>query len=266
MTDTSATTDVSVEADAAPVSEGLDYSADSVDASTPSDPVEYSDGVVAESTPAVEALFDIDGTPITLDEARNGYLRQSDYTRKTQELADQRSRLAEAEAIAEALRANPVATLNALSEAFGVGLQAQNPADPFEDMDPEMARIAMLEQKVAAQEQAALQAAIDAEVSNLHQQFGDFNDQELFAHAVKGNFPNLRAAYADMHFNQVQERLQELERKQAEEAARVAAKREQASVVHDGGTRAGGSVTEAKPAQYGSVRDAYIAAKRSLGL
>lgn len=265
MSDSSATIDVSMEADAAPVSDGLDTST-SFEASTPSESVEYSDGVVAESAPAVEAIFDLDGTPITLDEAKNGYLRQSDYTRKTQELAEMRSRLAEAEAIAEALRANPVATLNALSEAFGVGLQAQGQSDPFEDMDPESARIAMLEQKVAAQEQAALQAAIDAEVSNLHQQFGDFNEQELFAHAVKGNFPNLRAAYADMNFQQMQERLSAMERKQAEEAARIAAKRDQASVVHDTGARAGGAVAETQPKEFGSVREAYLAAKRSLGM
>lgn len=264
MSDTSATIDMSMEANATPVSDGLDVSTE-FEPSTPSEPVEYSDGAVAESQP-VESIFDVDGTPITLDEAKNGYLRQSDYTRKTQELAEMRSRLSEAEAIAEALRANPVATLNALSEAFGVGLQAQAPHDPFEDMDPESARIAMLEQKVAAQEQAALQAAIDAEVSNLHQQFGDFNEQELFAHAVKGNFPNLRAAYADMHFAQVQERLAAVERKQAEEAARVAAKRDQASVIHDTGARAGGSVTEAQPAEFGSVREAYLAAKRTLGM
>lgn len=264
MSDISATADFSADVDAAPVSDGLgDSSYESI--STPTETADAFVGGTTESAAPVDALFEHEGNPITLDEARNGYLRQSDYTRKTQELAEMRSRLAEAEAISEALRANPVATLNALSEAFNVGLQAQAPPDMYADMDPEMARIAVLEQKIAAQEQAALQSAIDAEISGLHQQFGDFNDQELFAHAIKGGFPNLRAAFADMNFAQLQSQLSELQRRQQEEAARVAAKRE-ASVVHGGGARTGGTVTSSNPETYGSIRDAFLAAKKALGV
>ena len=36
-----------------------------------------------------------DGSEISIDEARDGYLRQADYTRKTQELAEQRRQVAE---------------------------------------------------------------------------------------------------------------------------------------------------------------------------
>ena len=36
---------------------------------------------------------------VSLDELRNGYQRQADYTRKTQELASERERLAQGEAI-----------------------------------------------------------------------------------------------------------------------------------------------------------------------
>ena len=155
--------------------------------------------------------------------------------------------------------------MNALSQAFNVGLQAQAPPDPYADMDPEMARISMLEQKIAAQEQAAVQASIDAEIHGLRQQFGDFNEQELFAHAIKGGFPNLRAAYADMNFGQLQSQLSELQRRQQEEAARMAAKRD-ASVVHGGGARTGGTVTSSNPESYGSIRDAFLAAKKALGV
>jgi hypothetical protein len=263
MSDISATADYSAAVDAAPVSEGLGETYESP--STPSETFDAPVGETTESAAPVEALFEHDGTPITLDEARSGYLRQSDYTKKTQELSEMRTRLAEAEAIAEALRADPVATLNALSQAFDVGLQAQAPPDPFADMDPEEARIAVLEQKIAAQEQAALQSAIDAEIAGLHQQHGDFNDQELFAHAIKGGFPSLRAAFADMNFNQLQSQLAELQRKQSEEAARVAAKRD-AAVIHDGGARVGGTVTNASPESYGSIRDAFLAAKKALGV
>lgn len=123
------------------------------------------DGSESDSS---DYLFEVDGKKITLDEARNGWLRQSDYTKKTQELAEMRSRLAEAEAITAALQQDPVGTLKALQDAFGVSL-GESQDDPYADMDPEAARIAVLEQKIAAQEQAASQAAIEAELQGLHQ-------------------------------------------------------------------------------------------------
>jgi hypothetical protein len=40
-----------------------------------------------------EAVFDIGGEKLTLKQMQDGYLRQADYTRKTQELAEQRKQL-----------------------------------------------------------------------------------------------------------------------------------------------------------------------------
>ena len=48
---------------------------------------------------------------VSLDELRDGYQRQSDYTRKTQELASERDRLQQAEAIVNSLEADPAGTL-----------------------------------------------------------------------------------------------------------------------------------------------------------
>lgn len=264
MSDTS-NADFSVEGESFAASEGLgDVGSESNEASTLNETVDMTlDGSVAESVEPVESLFEIDGTPITLDEARSGYLRQSDYTRKTQELAEMRSRLAEAEAITAALQQNPAETIAALQEAFGVG--GSQDADSYEDLDPEMARIVALEQKIAAQEQAATQAAIEAEIGGLHQQYGDFDETELFAHAIKGGFPNLRAAYADMNFGSLQAQLEQLTAKQREEEQRLAAKRQAANVVHNGSSRAG-ATSSAQPEQYGSLREAYLAAKKSLGV
>jgi hypothetical protein len=248
------------------VSEGLTETP-SVDLEPDSTPIETSfessEDFVAESSEPVESLFEYEGTPITLDEARNGYLRQADYTRKTQELAEMRSRLAEAEAITAALQQDPIGTLEALQEAFGVSGGVQE--DPFAGLDPDEARIVALEQKIAAQEQAATQAVIEEELSNLHGQFGDFDDSVLFAHAIKGGFPNLRSAYADMNFNSLQSQLEQLTAKQQEEEQRLAAKRQAANTVHNGSSRAGASVP-AQPEKYGSLREAYLAAKKSLGV
>jgi hypothetical protein len=122
------TTDASVAEDSFDSVEGFDSDDYVADENTPFDSdVDDSSGFVSESEP-VEALFELDGTPITLDEARNGYLRQSDYTKKTQELAEMRQRLADAEAITEALRSDPANTLKALGDAFGKQqVEAQTP-------------------------------------------------------------------------------------------------------------------------------------------
>lgn len=224
------------------------------------------DGFVSESDDPIDFAFEVDGSKITLDEARNGYLRQSDYTKKTQELAEMRQRLADAEAITEALRSDPTNTLKALSDAFGVNVVMGQPEDAysFEDMDPEEQRIAVLEQKIAAQEQAATQAALEAELNSIRDQYGDFDESALFSHAIRGNFPNLRSAYADLNFNSVQARLAELESKKQDEEKRIAAKRQAANTVHNGASRSG-SADPAGAAKFGSIREAYLAAKKSLG-
>lgn len=265
MTDTS-DADYSAVGESEFVSDGLGEVAsfDSEPSSTPDETFDsIPDGSTLESSEPIDALFEIDGSKITLDEARNGYLRQADYTRKTQELAEMRTRLAEAEAITAALQQDPAGTLQALQEAFGVGDGVQ--ADPFAEMDPDVARIAVLEQKIAAQEQAATQAQIESELNALRSDFGDFDESVLFAHAIKGGFPNLRSAYADMNFTELQSQLEALKSQQQQEQQRIEAKRQAASVVHNGSSRAG-ATAPAQPEQYGSLRDAYLAAKKALGV
>jgi hypothetical protein len=265
MSDTSDTDFGSVGESVGP-SEGLDLSVDTADASNLGDTTDTAlDGYVAESDAPIDPLFEVDGTPITLDEARNGYLRQSDYTRKTQELAEMRSRLAEAEAITAALQQDPVGTIQALQEAFGVSGFGDQSETSFDDMDPETARIAVLEQKIAAQEAAATQAAIEAELSGLHEKFGEFDDSVLFAHAIKGGFPSLRAAYADLNLETLSSQVEQITAKQREEEQRLAAKRQAANVIHNGASRAG-AAAPAAPEQYSSIREAFLAAKKSLGV
>jgi hypothetical protein len=257
------TADFSVAEGSSDLSEGFD-STDYVDENTQFDTgLSDSSDFVSESDSPEDFLFEVEGSRITLDEARNGYLRQSDYTKKTQELAEMRQRLADAEAITEALRSDPANTLKALGDAFGVGADFQE-EDPFMELDPDEQRIAILEQKIAAQEQAATQAAIEAELNSMRSQYGEFDESALFAHAIKGGFPNLRSAYADMNFNTLQARLAEVEAKKAEEQKRIAAKRQASQTVHNGASR-NGSVDPAGSEGFGSLREAYLAAKKSLG-
>jgi hypothetical protein len=172
----------------------------------------------------------------------------------------ERSRLAEAEALVAALQNDPLATLSALQEAFGM---EESGEDIY--VDPDQARIAALEAKIEAQERAATQVAIEQELGTLHEQFGDFDDSLLFAHAIKGGFPSLRAAYADMNFSSLQAQLEQANLRKQEEEQRLMAKREAAGAIHNGSSRSGAAVTS-QPQTFGSLRDAYLAAKKSLGV
>jgi len=53
---------------------------------------EESEGEITEEEEA-EFLFEVDGQELSADELRKGYLRQSDYTKKTQSLAEQRKEM-----------------------------------------------------------------------------------------------------------------------------------------------------------------------------
>jgi hypothetical protein len=192
---------------------------------------------------------------VPLKEALDGYSRQSDYTRKTQEIAAERQRLAQAEAIYQALESDPEGTMQALQDAFGLSAQSA-PADD-EWVDPTEQRIAVLEAQIAAQQEAARQAAIDQEIVSLKSQYGDFDETNLLAHAVKFGIPNLEAAYAHMTYNDV---LSASQKAAADEAA-LAAKRD-AQFVAGGHTAADGTVTQGAGGRVASVMDAFRLAQR----
>jgi len=63
---------------------------------------------------------DINGTSVPLAELKNGYLRQSDYTQKTQELAALRKEATDALTLWKALQADPQGTLRRLNSKAGI--------------------------------------------------------------------------------------------------------------------------------------------------
>lgn len=223
----------------------------------------------AEATSVEEYIFELEGIGgITLDEAQKGYLRQADYTRKTQELAQQRQQLQQAQALAAALERDPASTLQVLAETFGVNLAPQAPQDPYADLDPDEARIARLEaqlqENLEAQQRRDAEARIDAELASLHEQYGDFDESALFTTAVERGL-TLEAAYRFNEFERLNALLQEQKQKELEDSKRVESKRK-AQAVHStasGRSSSGQTSTTEKPA---SFRDAFLMAKRELGL
>jgi hypothetical protein len=93
---------------------------------------------------------------VPLREALSGYSRTADYTRKTQELAQQRQQAEYALTVERALRAQPAETLRLLAQQYGVEFGQQAPAqqpDSYEDpddnpyLDPVERRLAQVERQ-----------------------------------------------------------------------------------------------------------------------
>lgn len=112
---------------------------------------------------------------VGVDELKNGYLRQSDYTRKTQELAQQRKELQNAVDAYNAVKADP----NMAKQLADRGVKA---------LDPYHARIVELETKL-------YDTMLEKEIIELSSKYQDFNSQEVLQVAYEKKMTNLEDAY-----------------------------------------------------------------------
>ncbi len=238
---------------------------ESTQVDTPESSVEVSEEPSGE-TYAVKV--DGEEQEVSLDELRDGYQRQSDYTRKTQELASERKRLQQAEAIVSSLEADPDGTLSALADAFGVQMgspvnQSSNESyqSDWDDSqpDPTEQRIAQLETQLAQQARLQRRQQTEKQVEGLKEQYGDFDAQELYQHALTHKIGNLEAALTHMRYGDVAEKANKLEKEQE----RTEAKRD-ASIVEPTGSKQAGSVKDSAVAKPTSIRQAFEDAKREL--
>jgi len=217
---------------------------------------------------------------VPLTEAVAGYQRQADYTRKTQELAQQRNDLGWASAIKAALEQDPEGTLHLLSAHYGVNpqpapQQAQKPAsDPFDDwmsddpwdspkqsqqqVDPRYEEIAT---RLARIEQERADATLRSEVARLQATYADFNPQEVVAHALRMNTTDLETAYKQIAFDKVFAERQQLAEQVRQAQAQRTAKQE-ASIISGGSTVQGGGLDGVGEVR--SIAEAWAAAKRQL--
>ena len=203
---------------------------------------------------------------VSLEELRDGYQRQSDYTRKTQELASERKRLQQAEAIVSSLEADPDGTLTALADAFGVQMkspvnQGSNESyDSWDDTqpDPTEQRIANLETQIAQQNRLQRRQQTEKQVEGLKEQYGDFDAQELYQHALRNKIGNLEAALTHMRYGDLSDKASKLEKEQE----RTDAKRDAAVVEPKGSKQTGSSQKTVE--EPNSIRQAFEDAKREL--
>lgn len=177
---------------------------DEVEAEEGSEEVEDPTEEPEEETEEAPQTFEVDGQEVSLDELKLGYLRQSDYTRKTQAAAEQRK-------AAEAQQQNYESSLQSLLAAAGAdlsrfegvnweGLAAQDPAQyqqakaifeqaqstynlirgQAEQHMTQMQERAQAELKQRAQESlGVLKSTIPNWSNDLYYEIGDYAQKEL---------------------------------------------------------------------------------------
>jgi hypothetical protein len=197
---------------------------------------------------------------VPIKEAFAGYQRQADYTRKTQEVSEQRKRLEYASAIQEALEKDPAHTLQLLQQQFGTNVQSED-----EDLwlDPQTKQFKELEQRVARFEQDKAMDELTRTIDSLQSKYGeDFNADEVVAKALATGANDLEAIFKQITFDKVYSSRNESSKKLADEQARLEAKRG-AQVVSSASTAKATTVKTAPPK---TVFEAFETAKKSLNL
>jgi hypothetical protein len=198
---------------------------------------------------------------VPLEEALAGYQRQADYTRKTQELSEQRKQVEFAATLAQSLQEDPAGTLQALQQHYGVATQ---PEVEDEWMDPAEKQMRQLEQRIQAFEQSKAMDELTRTIDKLQSKYGeDFNPDEVVAKAIATGVTDLESVFKQIAFDKVYSKASEATKKLSEEQARLQSKRSAAIV--SGGTAAKSPVTT-QTAQPKSVFEAFENAKRTLNL
>ena len=200
---------------------------------------------------------------VPLKEALAGYQRQADYTRKTQELSEQRKQVQFGSALQEALQNDPKSTLELLKQHYG--LEEQQSSEDELLLDPVEKQYRQLESRMKAFEQEKALRDLEKTVESLSQKYGDaFDADEVIAKALATGNSNLEAVYKQTAFDRIFEQnvtANQVKAKKADdEKAIVQAKRE-ATVVSKGASAKSADVSS-KPIT--TLRDAFELAKRQI--
>ena len=270
--------DEDVDADAFPSEgddEGFDEGQGEVEDTAPEptyfDPQEYADHLVRLKSHGEEV-------EVPVAELTSGYLRQQDYTQKTQELAQQREQLAYWQTVDTAMKQNPELGWQYLQSQFAPKEQADDDGWGIEEPDPVQQELQALRSQVQPaisymQEQQA-QAVLTQVTNGLSEKYGeDFVATEVLNEAVNRGIYDpmqLETVYQTMAFEKMRAQrdagVQTQTAKQAESARRKAAAAKAGSLITAGASAAGAghaSNTE-QPSQPMTVREAWMLSKQQL--
>lgn len=152
---------------------------------------------VSSDVEEVPTVVEIDGETYTLDEIKNGMMRQSDYTRKTQELANQRKDVEEAIMLQEFLKANPDALRVLQGEQSAIG-NASIPNEILSSIDPIVNDIKNIKRDMQIQQ-------IENEVTRLTTKYPDFDERIVLEKALEMGITDLEFVYKGLRNEPSQE-------------------------------------------------------------
>ncbi len=231
--DTNTDIEVDVEVDDSEVDDSQDIDSDTDDGledqdDAPEDTFDFDS--IKDKTVSVTVNGETFEVPLT--ELRNGYMRQADYTRKTQQVAAQNELVRWAQELQEAFRVDPAGSLKYLQEQFGLQDDKQ-----YSDLDPEFEPI-VNELKQTRRELAELKrqqeevawdrvnADVQSELNQMKSRYQDFDPLQVLPIAIDNKL-SMEMAYKVWKADRVQSdtAAQEAARMKAEQAA---AKRDKA--------------------------------------
>ncbi|MGA0396118.1 MAG: hypothetical protein ACO3O3_03065 [Ilumatobacteraceae bacterium] len=228
------------------------------------------------------ARVKVDGEELEVPvaEALQGYQRQADYTRKTQELSERSQQVQFWESVDQAMQVDPQATMSFLQNHYGIG-QAQVAAntsyeEPEEDWfaDPSEKRIAQLEQRLQSVtqhfEQQQASQLLDQVVGNLQQKYGeDFNAREVISAALDRNISDprmLESVYKEIAFDRLmakQAAQADAEAKREQDAERRRQAAQDAATAVSQGSGSNGAVQTPTPASRPkTIQEAWALARQ----
>ena len=220
---------------------------------------------------------------VTLDELRKGYSREAHFTKEMQKVRSRERELREADALATALNRDPHGTLAQLAAAYGINLGGHTsqpqprrsapssdfdlfgdePDQPSQQHDPNAERIAMIEAELARRQAEQNADRAERQMSGLHERYGDFDDQDVYAYAVKWGIPDLERAYRAWASEEA-EAAQVAAR--ADQDRQVRDSKRQASVVAGGAARQSNTVSEPEPPKGADFKTVALWALKKEGL
>ena len=174
------TTDDALEAEAAQVddAEMPDGQEEEYEAQADNSPVEGSESDLDDDedgdgdgygTLDLSTTLEVDGEEKTIEELRSGFLRQKDYTRKTQELAENRKVMEAQYQEIERERAEYAQLLPAMAERIQQAAEQEPDWDTLYDTDPVMAAKAERQWRKEQEGRVAQLQAVQAEQQRMQQ-------------------------------------------------------------------------------------------------
>ena len=203
----------------------------------------------------VKVKVDGEERELPFKDAVNGVMMQQAFTQRTQQLAEERRKFAQAQALVDALESNPASVLKELADVYD--LDPESGFTPIERTQQELQFRQMQAEAQQIQAQLARQR-FDSEVAALRQEFGaDIDLQAAARHAYERGM-SITDAYKAVQFEQLrQQQAQQAEAQRRQQAAAAAA-----AATHTAGSNQRGAVST-PPVQVNSIRDAFLAAKRA---